>query len=64
MQELDKQEPNQKLYKTSSHCQNDTWHVESKHLFKPPKYHITIVNRFNYKNYNTKKYMSLICLDP
>ena len=40
----------QKLLKSCSRCNKNTWHVESNHILQPPKYLIVIVKRFTYIN--------------
>ena len=53
----------QNLFKNCLACKKDTWHVESKHILQPPKFLITIVNRFNYINNIVTKNRSVIPLD-
>ena len=52
MQELIKQEMEQKLEKSCFRCKTNTWHVASNYLLQPPKYFINVVNRFRYINNN------------
>ena len=45
----------QKLQKSSSRCNKNTWHVESSYILQPPKYLLLFVNRFRYINNNFTK---------
>ena len=38
----------QKLQKSCSWCNKNTWHVESGYILQPPKYLLRFVNRFRY----------------
>ena len=42
----------QKLQKSCSRCNKNTWHVESSYTLQPPKYLLLFVNRFRYINDN------------
>ena len=64
MQELVLQGHKQKLYKTCSRYEKDTWHVEYKHLLQPPNDLIITIDRFNYVNDIITKNRSPIPLDP
>ena len=55
MQELIKQGMGQKLEKSCFRCKKNTWHVESNYILQPPKYLISLVNRFRYINDNFTK---------
>ena len=57
------QEHKQKLYKTCSCCDKDTWHIESKQVLQHPKYPIMIVNRITYSNNMITKNKSRMPLD-
>ena len=50
MQNLILQELQQKLQKSCSRCNKNTWHVESSYILQPKKYLLLFVNRFNYIN--------------
>ena len=50
MQDLILQGMQQKLLKSCSRCNKNTWHVESKHILQPPKYLVVNVKRFKYIN--------------
>ena len=63
MQELLVQEHKQKLYKTCSCCERDTWHIKSKQILQPPNYLIIIVNRITYSNNRITKNKSHMPLD-
>ena len=55
MQNLILQGLQQKLQKSCSRCNKNTWHVESSYILQPPKYLLLFVNRFRYiNNYVTK----------
>ena len=45
----------QKLQKSCSRCNKNTWHVESSYILQPPKYLLLFVNRFRYINNNVTK---------
>ena len=45
----------QKLQKSCSRCNKNTWHVESSYILQPPKYLLPFVNRFRYINNNVTK---------
>ena len=45
----------QKLQKSFSRCNKNTWHVESSYIVQPPKYLLLLVNRFRYINNNVTK---------
>ena len=45
----------QKLRKSCSRCNKNTWHVESSYILQPPKYLLLFVNRFRYINDNVTK---------
>ena len=47
MQELIKMAMQQKLQKFCYRCDKSTWHVESNHIFKPPKYFVLGPHRFS-----------------
>ena len=53
----------QKLQKSWSRCNKNTWHVESSYILQPPKYILLFVNRFRYINNNVTKYKCSIPLD-
>ena len=53
----------QKLLKSCSRCNKNTWHVESNHILQPPKYLLLIVNRFRYTNNNVIKDRCSIPMD-
>ena len=63
MQELLMQEHKQNLYKTSSCCGRDTWHIEWKQILQPPKYLIIIVNRITHSNNRITKNTTRMPLD-
>ena len=50
MQKLMLQGLQQKLRKSCSRCNKNTWHVESSYILQPPKYLLLFVNRFRYIN--------------
>ena len=50
MQNLILQGLQQKLQKSCSRCNKNTWHVESSYILQPPKYLLLFVNRFRYIN--------------
>ena len=50
MQKLMLQGLQQKLQKSCSRCNKNTWHVESSYILQPPKYLLLFVNRFRYIN--------------
>ena len=45
----------QKLQKSYSRCNKNTWHVESSYILQPPKYLLLFVNRFRYIDNNVTK---------
>ena len=45
----------QKLRKSCSRCNKNTWHVESSYILQPPKHLLLFVNRFRYINNNVTK---------
>ena len=45
----------QKLQKSYSRCNKNTWHVESSYILQPPKYLLLFVNRFRYIYNNVTK---------
>ena len=45
----------QKLQKSCSRCNKNTWHVESSYILQPPKYLLLFVNRFRNINNNVTK---------
>ena len=45
----------QKLQKSCSRCNKNTWHIESSYILQPPKYLLLFVNRFRYLNNNITK---------
>ena len=50
----------QKLHKSCSQCNKNTWQVESNYILQPPKYLLLFVNRFRYtNNYVTKDRCSI-----
>ena len=55
MQNLILQGLQQKLQKSCSRCNKNTWHVESSYMLQPPKYLLLFVNRFRYINNNVTK---------
>ena len=55
MQNLILQGLQQKLQKSCSRCNKNTWHVESSYILQPPKYLLLFVNRFRYINNNVTK---------
>ena len=63
MQDLIVQGMQQKLHKSWSWCNKNTWHVESNYILQPPKYLLLIVNRFRYTNNNVKKDRCSIPMD-
>ena len=52
MQNLILQGLQQKLQKSCSQCNKNTWHVKSSYILQPPKYLLLFVNRFKYINNN------------
>ena len=48
MQELIMQRMQQKLEKSCSRCEKNTWPVKSDYILQPPKYLIIVVNHFRY----------------
>ena len=55
MQYLILQGLQQKLQKSCSRCNKNTWHVVSSYILQPPKYLLLFVNRFRYVNNNVTK---------
>ena len=55
MQDLILQALQQKLQKSCSPCNKNTWHVESSYMLQSPKYVVLFVNRFRYINNNVTK---------
>ena len=53
----------QKLQKSCSRCNKNTWHVESSYILQPPKYLLLFVNRFKYINNNVTKDRCSIPMD-
>ena len=53
----------QKLQKSCSRCNKNTWHVDSSYILQPPKYLLVFVNRFRYINNNVTKDRCSIPLD-
>ena len=53
----------QKLQKSCSRCNKNTWHIESSYILQPPKYLLLFVNRFRYLNNNITKDRCPIPLD-
>ena len=53
----------QKLHKSCSRCNKNTWHIESSYILQPPKYLLLFVNRFRYLNNNITKDRCPIPLD-
>ena len=63
MQDLILQGLQQKLHKSCSRCNKNTWHVESGCILKPPKYLLLFVNRFRYIYDNVTKDRCPISMD-
>ena len=55
MQNLILEDLKQKLQKSCSRCNKNTWHVESSYILQPPKYLLLFVNRFRYIKNNVTK---------
>ena len=55
MQNLILESLQQKLQKSCSRCNKNTWHIESSYILQPPKYLLLFVNRFRYINNNISK---------
>ena len=53
----------QKLQKSCSRFNKNTWHVESSYILQPPKYLLLFVNRFRYINDNVTKDRCSIPMD-
>ena len=53
----------QKLQKSCSRCNKNTWHVESSYRSQPPKYLLLFVNRFRYIINNVTKDRCSIYMD-
>ena len=45
----------QKLQKSCSRCNKNTWHIESSNILQPPNYLLLFVNRLRYINNNITK---------
>ena len=54
----------QKLQKSCSRCNKNTWHVESGYILQPPKYLLLFVNRFRYLRDNVTKDASYPWIRP
>ena len=63
MQNLILQGLQQKLQKSCSRCNKNTWHVESSYILQPPKYLLLFVNRCRYINNNVTKDRCSIPMD-
>ena len=63
MQDLILQGMQQKLPKSCSPCNKNTWHVESNYVLQPPKYLLLLVNRLRYTNNNVTKDKCSIPMD-
>ena len=63
MQNLNLQGLQQKLQKSCSRCNKNTWQVKSSYILQPPKYLLLFVNRFRYINNNVTKDRSPIPMD-
>ena len=63
MRDLILQGMQQKITKTCSRCNKNTWHVELNYILQPPKYSLLIVNRFRYTNNNVTKSRCSIPMD-
>ena len=63
MQNLILQGLQQKLQKSCSRCNKNTWHVESSYILQPPKYLLLFVKRFRYINKNVTKDRCSIPMD-
>ena len=63
MQNLILQQLQQKLQKSCSRCNKNTWHVELSHILQPPIYLLLFVNRFRYINNNVTKDRCSIPID-
>ena len=63
MQNLILQGLQQKLQKSCSLCNKNTWHVKSSYILQPPKYLLLFVNRFRYINNNVTKDKCSIPMD-
>ena len=55
MQNFNLQGLQQKLQKSCSRCNKNTWHVESSYILQPPNYLLLFVNRFKYIYNNVTK---------
>ena len=53
----------QKLQKSCSRCNKNTWHVELSYMSQPPQYLLLFVNRFRYINNNVTKDRCSIPMD-
>ena len=53
----------QKLQKSCSRCNKNTWHVEWSYILQPPKYLLLFVNRLRYINNNVTKDRCSIPMD-
>ena len=63
MQNLILQGLQQKLQKSCSRCNKNTWHVESKYILQPPKYVLLFANWFRYINNDVTKHKCSIPMD-
>ena len=64
MQNLILQGLQQKLQKSCSRCNKNTWHVESIYILQPPKYQLLFINRFRHINNNVTKDRCYIPMNP
>ena len=53
----------QKLQKSCSRCNKNTWHVELSYILQPPKYLLLFIYRFRYINNNVTKDRCSIPMD-
>ena len=63
MQDLNLQGLQQKLQKSCSRCNKNTWHVESGYILQPPNYLPLFANWFRYINNNVTKDGCFIPMD-
>ena len=63
MQNLILQGLQQKLQKSCSRCNKNTWHVEPSYVLQPPTYLLPFVNRFRYINNNVTEDRCSIPMD-
>ena len=63
MQSLILQGLQQKLQKSCSRCNKNTWHVKSSYVLQPPKYLPLFVNRFSYITKSVTKDRYSISID-